>query len=86
MQSERKCYACGEKGHFANQCPNPHTHPQIVAPTPAPIRGANSISIAAKQNYAHGRVNHIAVEEAPDVVIGLFFVNDSSLGGDMPVR
>jgi hypothetical protein len=38
--------------------------------------------VAAKQNYAHGRVNHVAVEEAqeaPDVVIGMFLVNDTSI-------
>jgi hypothetical protein len=38
--------------------------------TPTPTCGANSIPVAAKQNYAHGRVNH--------VVIGMFFVNDTS--------
>jgi hypothetical protein len=35
-----------------------------------------------KQNYAHGRVNHVAVEEAqeaPDVVIGMFSLNDASV-------
>jgi hypothetical protein len=35
-------------------------------------QGANFIPIAAKQNHAHGKVNHVAVEEAqeaPDVVI-----------------
>jgi hypothetical protein len=39
------------------------------------------VPIATKQNYAHGRVNHVAVEEAQeasDVVIGMFFVNDTS--------
>jgi hypothetical protein len=38
-------------------------------------------SVAAKQNYAHGRVNHVVVEEvqeAPDVVIGIFLINDTS--------
>jgi hypothetical protein len=33
------------------------------------------------QNYAHGRVNHVAVEEAqeaPDVVNGMFLINDTS--------
>jgi hypothetical protein len=32
-------------------------------------------------NYACGRVNHVAVEEAqeaPDVVIGMFLINDTS--------
>jgi hypothetical protein len=38
--------------------------------------------VATKQNYAHGRVNHVAVEEvqeAPDVVIGMFLMNDTSI-------
>jgi hypothetical protein len=48
-----------------------------------PTSGANSVPapIAVKQNYAHRRVNHVAVEEAheaPDVVIGMFLVNDTS--------
>jgi hypothetical protein len=49
--------------------------------TPAPTRGANSVPVAARQNYVHGKINHVAVEEAqeaPDVVIGMFFVNDTS--------
>jgi hypothetical protein len=49
--------------------------------TPAPIRGANSIPVATKQNYARGRVNYVAVEEAQkalDIVIGMFFINDTS--------
>jgi hypothetical protein len=46
--------------------------------TPAPTRGANSIPIAARQNYVQGKVNHVTVEkaqEAPDKVIG---INDTS--------
>jgi hypothetical protein len=42
----------------------------------------SSVPVATKQNYAHGRVNHVAVEEAqeaPDVVIGMFFINDTSI-------
>jgi hypothetical protein len=27
LQGERRCFACGEKGHFANQFPNPHSCP-----------------------------------------------------------
>jgi hypothetical protein len=49
--------------------------------TPAATCGANSIPVAAKQNYVHGKINRIAVEEAleaPDVVIGMFFVNNTS--------
>jgi hypothetical protein len=40
------------------------------------------VPVAAKQNYTRGRVNHVAVEEAqeaPDVVIGMFLVNDPSI-------
>jgi hypothetical protein len=49
--------------------------------TPVPTRGANSVPITTKQNYARGRVNHVAIEEAqevPDVVLGMFFVNTTS--------
>jgi hypothetical protein len=50
--------------------------------TPAPTHGANSIPVVAKQNYERGRVNHVVVEEAqeaPDVVIDMLFVNDTSV-------
>jgi hypothetical protein len=83
LQGERKYYACGERGHFANQCPNPcNCPPQTAMSTPTPTHGANSISVAARQNYVHGKVNHVTVEEAQeasDVVIGMFFVNDTSV-------
>jgi hypothetical protein len=82
LQGERKCFACGEKGHFANQWPNLRSRPPpTAASTPAPTHGANSIPVATRQNYIHGKVNHVAVEEAqeaPDVVIGTFSVNDIS--------
>jgi hypothetical protein len=47
-----------------------------------PTSGANSVPVAAKQNYAPRRVDHVAMEEAqeaPDVVIGMFFINDTSV-------
>jgi hypothetical protein len=46
-----------------------------------PTHGANSITVTAKQNYVHGKVNHVVVEEAqeaPDLVIGMFFINNTS--------
>jgi hypothetical protein len=49
--------------------------------TPAPTHGANYVPVGARQNYVHGKINHVAVEEAqeaPDVVIGTFFINDTS--------
>jgi hypothetical protein len=82
QEADRRCYNCGEQGHYANRCPNPRTRVnQPVIATPAPTHGANSIPVAAKQNYAHGRVNYVAVkeaQEAPDVVIGIVLVNDTS--------
>jgi hypothetical protein len=43
--------------------------------------GANYVPVAARQNYVPGKLNHVVVEEAqeaPDLVIGTFFVNDTS--------
>jgi hypothetical protein len=82
QQADRRCYSYGVQGHYANRCPNPRTHVnQPVIATPALTRGANSFPIVAKQNYARGRVNHVVVEEAqeaPDIIIGMFLVNDTS--------
>jgi hypothetical protein len=81
LQGEQNCYACGERGHFTNQCPNLCTlPPQTSMSTHAPTCGANSVPVATKQNYTRGRVNRVAVEEAqeaPDDVIGMFFINDT---------
>jgi hypothetical protein len=83
MQTKWKCYACGEKGHLVNRCPNPCPRPnQPATTTPMPTHGANSILVAARQNNAHGRVNHVVVEEAqeaPDIIIGMFFINNTSV-------
>jgi hypothetical protein len=46
-----------------------------------PTHGANSVPVATRQNYVRGKVNHVVVDEtqeAPDVVIGTFFINDTS--------
>jgi hypothetical protein len=64
LQADRRCYNYGKKGHYANQCPNTCTRAnQPATATPAPTRGANSVPVAAKQNYAHERVNLVAMEE-----------------------
>jgi hypothetical protein len=49
--------------------------------TPAPTHGANFVPVAVRQNYVHRKVDHVAVEEAreaPNVVNGTFFINDTS--------
>jgi hypothetical protein len=49
QQADYRCYNCGERGHYANRCPNPHTHVnQPAIATPAPTSGANSVPVAAK--------------------------------------
>jgi hypothetical protein len=61
--------------------PQPAQLPSSAVSTPAPTHGANSVPVAARQNYVHGKVNHITVEEAQealDVVISTFFINDTS--------
>jgi hypothetical protein len=82
QQADCRCYNCGDNGHYIDRCPNSRTRAnQPAIATPAPTHGANSVPVATKQNYAHGRVNHATVEEvqeAPDVVIGMFLVNDTS--------
>jgi hypothetical protein len=49
---------------------------------PAPTHGANSVPVAARQNFVRGKVNHVTVEEAqeaPDMVIGTFSINNLSV-------
>jgi hypothetical protein len=83
QQADSRCFNYGEKGHYANRCPNLRTRAnQPATATPAPTCGANSVLVATKQNYAHGRVNPVTLEEAqeaPDVVIGRFSVNGASI-------
>jgi hypothetical protein len=71
-----------ERGHFANQCPNlRNCPPHTTVSTSAPTCEANSVHVAARQNYVNRKVNHVTVEEAQealDVVIGVFFINDTS--------
>jgi hypothetical protein len=68
--------------YWESECSEDSSHPPpTAASTPAPTRGANSVSVAARQNYVRRKVNHVTVEEAqeaPDVVIGTFFVNEIS--------
>jgi hypothetical protein len=55
LQADRKYYNCVKNGYYANRCPNLRTHAnQPATTTPAPTHRADSVSVAAMQNYARG--------------------------------
>jgi hypothetical protein len=76
-------YSCGQMGHYANRCRRKRANQ-----TPAPSTNKNlnhnannSATTPVRQNQAHARVNHVAVEDAqatPDAIIGMILVNDNN--------
>jgi hypothetical protein len=76
------CYSCGQSGHYANRCPRKPTNQTPASGTNQNINRNvnNSASTPTRQNQAHARVNHVAVEDAQvalDVIIGMILVNDN---------
>jgi hypothetical protein len=75
-------YNYDERGHLASDCQKPRNCPnQRPATTAAPNQNGSPTPMAAWQNYVHGRVNHVIVDEAqeaPDVVLGTFLVNSTT--------
>jgi predicted RNA-binding Zn-ribbon protein involved in translation (DUF1610 family) len=61
------CFKCGQKGHYANRCPDrrQQSTPTQAAPT-TPNHNANSVPVTVRQNLARGRVNQVAMAEARD--------------------
>jgi hypothetical protein len=84
---DKKCYNCEKKGHFTITCPNSCSHPPLTLAansTPPLNHNGDSNPVKAKQNYACGRVNQVAMEEAqnaPTVVTGTFLVNLNPVPG-----
>jgi hypothetical protein len=64
------CFNFSQKGHYANRCPSQHksSTPTPGAPAP-PSHNESSTMAQAQQNYAQGKVNQVAIEEAKNVPI-----------------
>jgi hypothetical protein len=77
------CYNCGQTGHYTNRCPRKQANQTLAPGTNQNLNcnTNNSATTPARQNQAHARMNHVAVEDAqatPDVIIGTILVNDNN--------
>jgi hypothetical protein len=82
--SHKKCYNCGQKGHFTNSYPNQRSRPPLTleaTSAPPPTRNGSSTLTQAQQNYTRGRVNQVAMEEAQNATT---MVPDTSLVNFIP--
>jgi hypothetical protein len=77
------CYSRGQTRHYANRCPRKQANQTLAPGTNQNLKRTanNSATTPARQNQAHARVNHVAVEDAqaaPDIIAGMILVNDNN--------
>jgi hypothetical protein len=77
-----RCYNCGDRRHFASACPKLHNCTnQAHAANAVPNWNGNPTPVASRQNFVHGKINHVTVDEpqeGPDVVLSMFSVNSTT--------
>jgi hypothetical protein len=67
--------------HFANRCPQKQPNPSAVQGVNQTPNCSTNTTTLARQNQSRAHVNHVAMEDAqaaPDVIIGMIFVNDNN--------
>jgi hypothetical protein len=72
------CYSCGQSGHYANRCPQKQSNLSAVQGINQTPNRITNMTTPARQNQARSRVNHVAVQDAPNIIIGMILVNDSN--------
>jgi hypothetical protein len=80
---DHKCYNCGHKGHLAITCTNPRLCPPLTQTTnlaPPLNCNGNSSLVQARQNYAQGTINQLAMKGAQNFPMnGTFLINSYSI-------
>jgi hypothetical protein len=77
------CYSYDQTGHYANRCPRKQANQTLAPGTNQNLKhdANNNATTPARQNQARACMNYVAVEDAqvaPDVIIGMIFVNDNN--------